>query len=197
MEGGVFLVVAGKVELEPGTQLFPLPVVVVCVGDTEKPNLVTLAWVGTLCSRPPMVGISLRPDRHSYRILADRGEFTVNIPRAEQVHLLDFCGTRSGRDVDKFAALGLTPVVGSRVTVPLVAEFPVNLECRVEQRVPLGSHELFVGRVLSVHADPDVLAEGDIDPARVAPPVYAIEKYYAFGGQVGEYGFTRRPRLTP
>lgn len=181
-------------QLEAGTLLFPLPVVVVGVGDVEKPNLVTLAWVGTLCSRPPMVGISVRPDRYSYRILADRGEFTVNIPRSDQVHLADFCGTRSGRDVDKFAALGLTPVVGTRVAAPLVAEFPVNLECRVEQRVPLGSHELFVGRVLAVHADPEVVRDGEVDPALVAPPVYALEKYYAFGEQVGRYGFTREPR---
>lgn len=186
--------VAGKVELEVGTWLFPLPVVVVSVGDMQNPNLVTLALVGTLCSRPPMVGISVRTDRHSYRILADRGEFTVNIPRADQLHLADFCGTRSGRDVNKFSALGLTPVAGSRVAAPLVAEFPVNLECRVEQRVPLGSHELFVGRVLAVRADPDVVVEGLIDPARVAPPVYALEGYYALGPLLGEYGFTRRPR---
>ncbi|MDI6823864.1 MAG: flavin reductase family protein [Bacillota bacterium] len=184
----------GKVELEPGTWLFPLPVVVVSVGDMQDHNLITLAWVGTLCSRPPMVGISVRPDRHSYRIIADRGEFVVNIPRSDQLDLADFCGTRSGRELNKFAALGLTPVSAARVAAPLVGEFPVNIECRVEQRVPLGSHELFVGRVLAVHAAPEVVLDGSIDPGRVNPPVYALERYYAFGEQVGEYGFTRRPR---
>lgn len=187
---------AGKVELEPGTWLFPLPVVVVSVGDMEDHNLITLAWVGTLCSRPPLVGISVRPDRHSYRTIGDRGEFVVNIPHSDQLDLADFCGTRSGRDLNKFGALGLTPVPGKRVAAPLVAEFPVNIECRVEQRVPLGSHELFVGRVLAVHAAPEVVSDGTIDPARVNPPVYALEKYYALGEEIGEYGFTRRPRST-
>lgn len=183
---------APKVELEAGTWLFPLPVAVISVGDMRDHNLITVAWLGTLCSRPPLIGVSLRPDRHSYRVIADRGEFVVNIPRKDQLEIVDFCGTRSGREVDKFGALGLTPVPASRVAAPLVDEFPVNIECRVEQRIPLGSHELFVGRVLAVHASPDVVREGAVDAGLVRPPVYALEKYYAFGDEVGVYGFTRR-----
>ncbi|HHY39582.1 MAG TPA: flavin reductase family protein [Clostridia bacterium] len=181
-----------KVRLRSATMLFPVPVVVVTVGNMEHANLVTVAWTGVVCSNPPMVGIALRPQRHSHKILKEQGDFVVNIPSAEQVKLVDYCGMHSGRRKDKFTATGLTKVPATKVSPPLVEEFPLHLECRVEKSLPLGSHELFIGRVLAVVANREVLDEtGHIDPSRVAPLAYALERYYSLGPQVGTFGCSR------
>jgi flavin reductase (DIM6/NTAB) family NADH-FMN oxidoreductase RutF len=165
-----------------------VPVVLVSCG-VDRPNLITLAWAGVACSEPPVIGIGVRPGRFSHHLIAEAGEFVVNIPRADQVGIVDYCGNASGRDVDKWTACGLTPTPASQVRVPLVAECPVALECRVIHRLSLGSHDLFLGQVVAVQADEDLLtAEGRLDYARAQPLAYVGGDYWRMGGPVGHYG---------
>src|SRR5512136_2829296 len=135
--------------IHPGsTALFPVPAVLVTCG-VERPNIITLAWVGTVCSQPPMVGIAVRPERHSHHLLREVGEFVVNLPPAGLVAAVERCGTVSGRDHDKFALCNLTPLPAARVRVPLIAECPIHLECVVRQVLSLGTHDLFLGEVVA------------------------------------------------
>ena len=174
------------------TALYPLPAVLVSCG-VASPNLITLAWVGTLCSDPPAVGIAVRPQRFSHRLIVEAGEFVVNLPHAGQVGAVDYCGHVSGRKVDKWSACGLTPVPGSAVQVPLVAECPVSLECRVSHRLELGTHDLFIGEVLAVQADEEVLdGKGEVDYQLARPLVFAGDYYWQLGGLLGSYGDWRR-----
>ena len=175
--------------IKPGsTSLYPVPAVLVSCG-VEKPNIITLAWVGTLCSDPPSVGIGVRPERFSHRLIDGGGEFVINLPRADQVGIVDYCGQVSGRDVDKWNACGLTPAPASKVSTPLIAECPVALECRVTHRLSLGVHDLFVGEVLAVQADKDLLVDqGRVDYARAGFLTYAGGYYYRLGDLLGRYG---------
>lgn len=179
--------------IKPGTTaLYPLPAVLVSCG-VERPNLITLAWVGTLCSDPPAVGIGVRPERFSHHLIAGVGEFVINLPRADQVSILDYCGHASGRDKDKWATCGLTPAPASQVRVPLVAECPIALECRVIHHLPLGSHDLFVGQVLAIQADEEVLtARGSLDYERAHLLAYVGGYYRGLGGLLGRYGDWRQ-----
>lgn len=139
---------------KPGNMLYPLPVVMVSVADKEgKQNIITIAWTGTICSDPPMVSISVRPERYSYHMIKETGEFVINLTTKELAFATDYCGVKSGRDVDKFAAMQLTPVRGEKVKAPLIAESPVNLECKVTEVKHLGTHDMFMAEVVCVHAD--------------------------------------------
>ena len=132
---------------KPGNMLYPLPVVMVSVADKEgKQNIITIAWTGTICSDPPMVSISVRPERYSYHMIKETGEFVINLTTKELAFATDYCGVKSGRDVDKFAAMQLTPVRGEKVKAPLIAESPVNLECKVTEVKHLGTHDMFMQR---------------------------------------------------
>lgn len=177
-----------KVAKPASTSLYPVPAVLVSCG-VERPNLITLAWVGTLCSNPPALGIGVRPERFSHSLIDEVGEFVVNVPSADQVGAVDYCGHVSGRDVDKWDACGLTPAPATEVRVPLVAECPVALECRVTQRLTLGSHDLFVGRVLAVQLDERVLDEqGRLDYERALPLAYGGGYYWQLEKLVGRFG---------
>lgn len=177
-----------KVQKPGSTALYPVPAVMVTCG-VERPNIITLAWVGTLCSDPPSVGIGVRLERYSHHLIAETGEFVVNVPGAGQVDAVDYCGHVSGRDVDKWAARGLTPAPASKVSVPLIAECPVALECRVTQRLTLGSHDLFVGEVLAVQLDESVLDErGRLDYAQAQPFAYLGGYYWQIGELLGRFG---------
>jgi flavin reductase (DIM6/NTAB) family NADH-FMN oxidoreductase RutF len=177
-----------KVSKPGSTALYPLPAVLVSCG-VERPNIVTLAWVGTLCSDPPSLGIGVRPERHSHSLIADAGEFVVNLPSAAQVGIVDYCGQVSGRDVDKWASCGLTPAPAQSVRVPLIAECPVALECRVSQQLSIGTHDLFVGEVLAVQADEEMLGErGQVDFAHADLLAYAGGHYRRLGELLGRYG---------
>ena len=139
---------------KPGNMLYPLPVVLVSVADGDgRYNLITIAWAGTVCTNPPMVSISVRPERYSYPILRETGEFVINLATRELAYATDYCGVKSGRDVDKFSALGLTALPGEKVRAPLLGESPVNIECKVVQVTELGSHHMFLAEVAAVHAD--------------------------------------------
>ena len=144
--------------------LNPVPPVLVSCGSLEKPNLITVGWAGTVCTRPPMVSISLRPERYSYGLIKASGLFALNLPTEALVRAVDWCGVKSGRDVDKFAALGLHAGPGTvHPGCPILAESPLALECRVTQTIPLGSHELFLAEVAGVMVDEDLL-DGDGRP---------------------------------
>ena len=180
-----------KKSKRPSTYLYPVPVILATCG-IEKPNIITLAWVGTVCSDPPMVGISVRPNRHSHGLIEKTGEFVINIPGEDLLEVADRCGHVSGRDVDKFAAFGLTPEPATEVKTPLIAECHVNLECRVAQKIPLGAHDLFLAEVVAVHVDEDVLDESGrrIDYDKAKPFVLTFAEYRGLGDALGPYGYS-------
>jgi len=179
---------------QPSTALFPVPsVMVTTVAADGRPNIITLAWVGTVCSNPPMLSISVRPATYSHGLLTASREFVLNIPGAGLLKQMDMCGMVSGRDHDKFALTGLTPVPASQVGAPLVGEGPVNIECRVKQIINLGLHDMFIAEILAVHVDESVLDEkGRVDAAKVAPVAYAGSRYWAVGECLGDMGFSRK-----
>jgi flavin reductase (DIM6/NTAB) family NADH-FMN oxidoreductase RutF len=177
-----------KVVKPATTALNPTPAVLVSCG-LERPNIITLAWVGTVCSDPPSVGIAVRPGRYSHRLIEEAGEFVVNLPSSDQVHVVDYCGQVSGRQVDKWAACGLTTLPAVKIRTPIIGECLLSLECRVTQQLPLGAHDLFIGEVLAVQADERVLdAEGRVDYAAMPLLAYVGGYYYRLGEQLGRFG---------
>ena len=181
-----------KMLWKPGNMLYPLPVVMVSCRDGEgKPNIITIAWTGTVCSDPPMVSISVRKERHSYDIIKKSGEFVINLTTEALVKETDYCGVRSGSKVDKFAETGLTAVPGTRVNAPLIAEAPGNLECRVTEVKELGSHDMFLAEVVAVHADEAYMDEqGRFDLSLAKPIVYSHGTYYCLGKPLGTFGYS-------
>lgn len=181
---------------KPGNMLYPLPVVIVSVADRDgRYNLLTIAWAGTVCTNPPMVSISVRPERYSYPILRETGEFVINLTTRELAYATDYCGVKSGRDVDKFEKLGLTPLPGGKVRAPLLKESPVNIECKVVQMMPLGSHHMFLGEVAAVHADEKYMDDRHkfhLDKAE--PIVYSHGAYFVCGEQLGTFGYSVKKR---
>jgi flavin reductase (DIM6/NTAB) family NADH-FMN oxidoreductase RutF len=165
--------------------LFPAPVIMATCGTMARPNIITLAWTGVVCSDPPMLSIAIRPSRYSNGLVRDSQEFVVNVPPAALFDQMELCGTKSGRDVDKFQACRLTPEAASVVNVPLIAECPVNIECVVTQVLPLGAHDLFLARIVAAHVDELVLDEkGELDITRVRPMSYVMRKFYGLGGRL-------------
>lgn len=184
-----------KTQLRPHTLLCPVPAVMVSSGnDLGEHNIITIAWTGTVCSDPPMLSIAVRPIRHSYRLIAESGEFVVNVPGQSMAAILDNCGQYSGRHQDKFAKHKLTAIPAAELKwAPLVGECPLNLECRVEQELLLGSHSLFLGRIVAVWADSHILNDkGQIDQRLLGPLAYAGSNYYQLGAHVGQYGFSKK-----
>lgn len=177
---------------KPGNMLYPLPVVMVSMADgAGNRNIITIAWAGTVCTNPPMVSISVRPERHSYAILRDTGEFVINLSTRELVYAVDFCGVKSGREVDKFQALGLTALPAREVGAPLIGESPVNIECKVRQIMELGSHHMFLADVASVHADEKYMDEKrKFHLEKAEPIVYSHGAYFACGQELGRFGYS-------
>lgn len=172
--------------LPASTVLYPLPVVLVTCGDhISEANAITLAWVGTVSSDPPMIAIGVRPTRYSFGLLQRYGDFVVNLPDVDHVDILNYCGSVSGRTENKFKTAGLTPVRAENVRAPLISEFPVNMECKIKNRISLGSHDLFLGEVVTVHASSHVLNRGEIDPEKSAPLAYFNGQYFALGDRLG------------
>lgn len=143
----------GKISLKPGTMLNPVPVVMVSCGDIEKSNIITIAWTGIVNSNPPMTYVSVQRSRHSHDIIKEKGEFVINLVNQELVRACDYCGVRSGRDADKWADMRLTRAEADIVSAPLIAESPVNLECKVKDVLEYPSHDVFVSEIVSVHVD--------------------------------------------
>lgn len=177
---------------KPGNMLYPLPVVMVSMADKNgKTNIITIAWAGTVCTNPPMVSISVRPERYSYPILKETGEFVINLTTKELAFATDYCGVKSGRDVDKFKEMKLTPLKAKEVKAPLIQESPVNLECRVREILPLGSHHMFLADVAAVHADEKYMDEKHkFHLEKAEPIVYSHGTYLACGEQIGTFGYS-------
>lgn len=184
----------GKIEWKPGNMLYPLPVVMVTVADEEgRDNIITVAWAGTVCTNPPMVSISVRPERYSYAMLRDTKEFVINLTTEKLVRATDYCGVKSGREVDKFKETGLTREKASHVGAPMIQESPVCIECRVREIQELGSHSTFVADVLAVHVDEKYMDEkGKFDLALSNPIVYSHGEYYGLGKKLGTFGYSIR-----
>lgn len=181
---------------KPGNMLYPLPVVMVSVTDGEgNDNIITVAWTGTVCSDPPMLSVSIRPERHSYSMIKQTGEFVVNLVTKDLVYATDYCGVKSGREVDKFREMKLTRLPASQVKAPLIGESPVNLECRVSQVIPLGTHDMFLAEIVAVHADRQYMDEkGKFHLEQAEPVVYSHGAYLATGENLGTFGYSVRKK---
>lgn len=182
----------GKEVWKPGNMLYPLPVVMVSVADKAgNYNIITIAWAGTICSNPPMVSISVRPERYSYDIIKETGEFVINLTTKDLTYATDYCGVKSGRDVDKFKEMNLTALPGDKVKAPLIAQSPVNLECKVTEVIPLGSHDMFLAEVVAVHVDDKYMDEkGKFHLEQAEPIVYSHGAYLETGKQLGTFGYS-------
>lgn len=179
---------------KPGNMLYPLPVVMVSMADKDgKYNIITIAWAGTVCTDPPMVSISVRPERYSYSILRESGEFVINLTTRKLAYATDYCGVKSGRDVDKFRELGLTPAKASKVRAPMIGESPVNLECQVSEVFKLGSHAMFLAEIVAVHAEEQYMdAQHKFHLEQAEPIVYSHGAYLLCGEQIGTFGYSVR-----
>ncbi len=181
--------------LPPTTMLFPTPVVLVtCVDEAGKPNIITLAWVGVINSEPPMIGISIRPERYSHACVKRSKEFVVNLPSEEMVRKVDACGVLSGKETDKFTSMGWKQVPSQKVKPPLIDECPVQMECQVKEMIFLGSHDLFLGEIVALHVKEEVQKEkGRIDITKALPLVFCpgSQEYWNLGKCIGHYGFTK------
>ena len=176
---------------KPGTVLYPVPAVMVSCGDMEKSNIVTAAWTGTINTNPAMAYISLRPSRYSYEIIKKTGEFVINVTTKELVKATDWCGVKSGRDFDKFKEMHLTKEETPHLSCPAIAESPINIECKVKQIIPLGSHDMFIAEVAGCMADTKYMDEsGRFDFAASEPITYSHGEYYGLGEYLGKFGYS-------
>lgn len=182
----------GKQSWKPGNMLYPLPAVLVSVADNKGgQNVFTVAWTGTICSDPPMVSISVRPERYSYHMIQETGEFVINLTTESLAFATDYCGVKSGRDVDKFREMNLTPIPAEKVKAPLIKESPVNIECRVTEVKKLGTHDLFLAEVAAVHADEAYMDEnGRFSLTEARPLVYSHGTYFSLGRELGSFGYS-------
>lgn len=179
---------------KPGNMLYPLPVVLITVADKEgNKNIFTVAWAGTICSDPAMVSISVRPERYSYPMIMQTGEFVINLTTNELTYATDYCGVRSGRDEDKFATLNLHTEEATKVKAPLLVESPVNIECKVKEVKKLGTHDMFIAEVVAVHADEKYMDEKGKFSLEAADPIaYSHGKYFTLGKELGSFGYSVR-----
>ena len=181
-----------KITWKPGNMLYPLPAVMVsCADRAGNDNILTIAWTGTICSNPPMLSISVRKERHSYPMIHETGEFVVNLTTEDLVFATDYCGVKSGRDVDKWTEMNLTRESGEVVKAPMIKESPVNIECRVTEEKDLGSHVMFLAEVVSVHVDKAYMDDQQkfhLDKAN--PIVYSHGTYFGMGRELGTFGYS-------
>lgn len=181
---------------KPGNMLYPLPAVLVSVADKEgNSNLITIAWTGTICSDPAMVSISVRPERYSYHMIEETGEFVINLTTEDLVYATDYCGVKSGKDVDKWKEMKLTKVYGTETNVPMIGESPVNIECRIVEKKELGSHHMFLAKVLAVHVDEKYMDEtGRFLLNDAKPLIYSHGRYLTVGKEIGSFGYSVRKK---
>ena len=188
------------VSWKPGTMIYPLPAVLISCGSTEEDyNLITISWVGTICTNPHMCYISVRPERHSYDIIKKNMEFVINLTNEDMAYATDWCGVKSGKDFNKFAEMKLTPVKGEKVSAPIIKESPLCIECKVKDIIKLGSHDMFIAEVVNVQADSKY-----IDPttetfklSEAKLIAYSHGHYYKLGEEIGKFGWTvqkKRPQ---
>ncbi len=178
---------------KPGTLIYPLPAVLVSCGDSpDNFNVITISWVGTICTNPAMCYISVRPERHSYDLIKNSGEFVINLTTEDMAFATDWCGVKSGKEVNKFEAMGLTPVMGEMVKAPIIKESPLCIECRVKEIVKLGSHDMFLAEVLNVQANKKFI-DPETDTFKLSDArliAYSHGHYYKLGDEIGRFGWT-------
>lgn len=187
-----------KISWKPGTMVYPVPAVLVSCGSivNKDANLITIAWVGTICTNPPMLYISVRPERFSYEIIMREKQFTVNLTTSDMAKSVDWCGVKSGREYHKFKVTGLTPMEGIKNTCCLIAESPLSIECHVNEIKPLGSHDMIIADVVNVVADDKYIdpETGFFDLQAAGLLSYCHGKYYALGELLGSFGFSVRKK---
>ena len=177
--------------------IYPVPAVLVSCGDAHTGfNIITIAWTGTLCTTPPLCYISVRPERYSYGLIKKTGEYVINLTTRKLAYATDWCGVQSGRDVDKFKEMALTPADAQIVSAPLIAESPLNIECRVRDIVALGSHDMFISEVLAINAEASLVhpQTGAFQLSHADPICYAHGRYFALGRLLGTFGYSVRKR---
>lgn len=181
-----------KISWKAGNMLYPLPAVMVSLTDKEgNSNIITLAWAGTICTNPPMLSVSIRPERYSYNIIKETGEFVVNLTTKELAYATDYCGVKSGKDVDKFGKMRLTKLASEKINSVAIAESPVNIECKVRQIMELGSHSLFIADVVNVRVDSRYIDEkGRFNLAKSELIAYSHGRYYELGKELGTFGYS-------
>ena len=176
-----------------GALTAPLPPVMVTVGDMESSNIITIGWTGILSTIPPRTYISVRPERHSYKMLKEKGEFVINLTTASQAKIVDYVGIYTGAKVDKFKECKLTKLESKEVSAPTIAECPFALECRVVEVIPMGTHDVFIADIVSVSADDTIIDEaGKIRFDKAGLMAYAHGEYFALGEKLGSFGFSTK-----
>lgn len=181
---------------KPGNMLYPVPAVMVsCQRGDEKPNIITVAWAGTICSDPAMVSISVRKERYSHDIIKDSGEFVINLTTKKLCRATDYCGVKSGKDTDKFKDMHLTPEKSVNINAPAIKECPVNIECKVKDIIELGSHDMFIAEVVAVNVDEELLDnKGTLHLEDAELVAYSHGQYYALGEHLGRFGYSVRKK---
>ena len=180
-----------KTMWKPGTFIYPIPAVMVSCGDMEKSNIITVAWTGILNTNPAMVYISVRPERYSYNLIKEQGEFVINLTNKELTRATDWCGCRTGRKFDKFKEMNLHKEKANFVKCPMIKESPVSIECKVIEIKELGSHHMFIADVLAINADEKYIDEkGAFDISKCDLISYANGGYYAQGKKIGKFGYS-------
>lgn len=182
-----------KVQWKPGTMVYPLPAALVSCGNKpENYNMITIAWTGTTNTEPPMAYVSIRKSRHSHQLISESGEFVINLTTKEMAFATDWCGVKSGRDFDKFKEMKLTAIKGEKVSAPIVAESPINIECKVTQVISQGSHDMFLAEVVNVQATEALLDSetGKFDFNKSTPIVYSHGEYHEMGKFIGKFGYS-------
>ncbi|MDD3286186.1 hypothetical protein SDC9_25479 [bioreactor metagenome] len=182
-----------KVSFKPGTMIYPLPAVMVSCGETpEEYNIITIGWVGTICSEPPMCYISIRKSRLSHEIISKTKSFVINLTTKELAKATDWCGVKSGRDFDKFKEMKLTPIKASVVNAPMIMESPLNIECEVVEIKELGSHDMFIAKVVNINADDKLInpKTNSFELEKANLLAYSHGKYYTIGEKLGFFGYS-------
>ncbi len=181
-----------KQSWKPGNMLYPVPAVMVsCQRENEKPNIITVAWAGTICTNPAMLSISVRPERYSYNIIKETKEFVVNLVTRDLAYATDYCGVKSGRDVDKFKEMNLHKSISKVVKAPGIEESPVNIECRVKEIKELGSHHMFIAEVVSVNIDDKYMDKtGKFNLNKAGLVSYSHGEYFELGKKLGKFGYS-------
>lgn len=186
-----------KVTWNPGAILAPLPAALVSCGSVEKPNVLTIAWTGIICSKPPRTYISVRPERFSHHIIKENGEFVINLPPESLAREVDTCGVKSGKDTDKFALCKLTAEPAQKVSAPTIAQCPISIECKVFEVKELGSHDMFMADIVAVNVDPAYLdKDGRLMIEKCNLLSYAHGTYFAPGDRLGTFGYSVRKKPT-
>lgn len=180
-----------KMMWKPGTMVYPLPAIMVSCGSMERSNIITVAWTGTICTDPAMTYISIRPERYSYNMIKETGEFVINLTTKETAFATDWCGVKSGEKYDKFKEMNLTKEKANIVACPMIKESPVSIECKVKEIKELGSHHMFIAEVVAVNADEKYFDEtGKFCLEKCELITYSHGQYYTLGENIGRFGFS-------